>query len=522
MNTTLVAIVYTLVAIVAAFVVTPRDKGGFWLRVALAWATVTATIFFIRDQFIAVLISGVIVAVLSPKGLPNRVAFYIAVLPSVPDFIAGAIPFPGLNYLTVLNFSKATAIAILGPAFLTALSVKRSRSLAAVDVFVLLFFIFSSLLTMRSLPITSVLRMLIDQFLLIYLPYITISRALSSFEDIDLVIRAFFFSLFVVAGIAAISALQSWNYYHWINPGAGFLKSADFRNGFLRTGATLTTPLVAQLMAVLGCTAYHFWRTKVIGIIFAAPTIGLALFAAFVTGSRGGWLGAIVVVCGYLTFRYLGGGLRRFFVVGVIGTACYFVHQILTDPNFMADDGNITYRANLMRASVQQMWAHPLFGDANYRESPIMLRMVQGQGIVDMVNLYLILILTYGLVGFFLWLTPLLLTLNGVLKRFEKFPTKKDGDVFRASLKYKSAAAILMGGMLGYMTMILTTSFVSYIWQYYYLLLALLVALARLPADETEHEDKDIPSSDDDSNRTEQSLMPAQRLPYGARHVRVR
>jgi O-antigen ligase len=72
------------------------------------------------------------------------------------------------------------------------------------------------------------------------------------------------------------------------------------------------------------------------------------------------------------------------------------------------DQSNVDYRNNLFDKSLIVIQKNPLFGSVDYLHTPEMQSMVQGEGIVDVVNSYLGVALEYGLIclalfaGFFL------------------------------------------------------------------------------------------------------------------------
>jgi hypothetical protein len=60
---------------------------------------------------------------------------------------------------------------------------------------------------------------------------------------------------------------------------------------------------------------------------------------------------------------------------------------------------NITYRERLLDNSWIVIQRNPLFGSFDFRNTPEMQSMIQGDGIIDIVNTYLNLALRVGLVG---------------------------------------------------------------------------------------------------------------------------
>jgi O-antigen ligase len=68
-----------------------------------------------------------------------------------------------------------------------------------------------------------------------------------------------------------------------------------------------------------------------------------------------------------------------------------------------ADPGSERYRSALFENALIVIERNPLFGSSAFLEEPEMLRMVQGQGIIDVVNTYLQIALEFGLIGLILF-----------------------------------------------------------------------------------------------------------------------
>ena len=63
------------------------------------------------------------------------------------------------------------------------------------------------------------------------------------------------------------------------------------------------------------------------------------------------------------------------------------------------DEANVTYRQQLFNISIEVIKMNPWLGSFDYMSVPIMQDLIQGEGIIDMVNSYLAIALSYGIVG---------------------------------------------------------------------------------------------------------------------------
>lgn len=77
---------------------------------------------------------------------------------------------------------------------------------------------------------------------------------------------------------------------------------------------------------------------------------------------------------------------------------------------------NIDYREKLLENSIIVIKRNPLLGTVNYYKDPEMQEMIQGQGIIDIVNTYLQVSLKYGLIGLGLFAGFFFVVLSGIHK----------------------------------------------------------------------------------------------------------
>jgi O-antigen ligase len=522
MNSLIVGIVFSVASTIAGYVTAPKPDDFGLFRIILAWLAVTLIAFLVRDNLAALMLIGIVQFALAPINPVRRVCFYIGVMAAAPLAFSALIPFPGINYLLILDYAKVTTIFVLGPVFLTAIAAKAPPYLRIIDRLLLVFIILTCVVSFRELPFTSVLRLFVDQTLLIYAPYVAISRTLKKSEHIDAALRALLVSLAIIAFIGLISVARNWNYYTLMFDTTGYKLFLERRNGLLRVYSTLTTTLLALVMGAGIVLVLYMQRYGEMKRHFALGLLGLFALIGFASGSRGGWIAMIVVVLSYFVLTRMNDVLRRLYVyamgVGFVGVT----YRIITDPNFISGDmNNIVYRAELLRTSVKQIAARPLFGEHGFRESARFAHLRQGEGIVDIVNAYLGVALTFGLVGLAIWLAAYLTAIGGPLSQISKLRGRARTDDAAEQIERRSA--LLLAFMLGYLVMLATVSAVSYIDHYGYLMLALLVAHARgAEAMIRQSAPTEIADAQSDQNAPHPEAAPAPDgpQPYGARFVR--
>ena len=483
MGAGLISIAFTTFASAMSLIMTPvsRDTAllrGVIFRIVLAWIAVGTVAFIGIDRLIGFGLIALILVLVAPFQLLQRVYFYIGCFAALPTYYIAPIPFPGLNYLIDIEFGKLAAIIVLGPVFIAKIA-KPPAYLRSVDRLLFLFCALTGLMAIRDLPFTSMLRALLDQFFLVVVPYVAISRTLTNREEIEGALQVLFASFLILAFIAMVSVVRQWNYYANI----GDVRSkmyTEYRNGILRVYATLSTPLLGYLMGVGLVLAAYFRERKLASFLFALGFAGLFAFVCFATGSRGGYAATISTVCAYVAFRYGGRAMRGPLIWGTYGIIfASFAYLARAGVGFGDQYGTFEYRTRLLRASLPQIAERPLFGSANFMEKPAFEALRQGEGIVDLVNAYLQIALYYGLVGLVLFVGAQWTALNGTvgaLSAFEKAAPQRSEEAGRL----KALLAVLAAANVGFLIMIATTSAVSYTWNYSYLTLALLAAYARV------------------------------------------
>ena len=138
-----------------------------------------------------------------------------------------------------------------------------------------------------------------------------------------------------------------------------------------------------------------------------------------------------------------------------------------------SDPGSEIYRSQLFTNAMIVIERYPLFGSLTFLQEPEMLRMIQGQGIIDVVNSYLQIALEFGLVGLFLFLTFFVALAASLFVQAAK------SKVEPSPLNHAGLLAIL----LAVLVTIATTSSVSVIPHIYWAFAGICAALPRLRKD---------------------------------------
>src|SRR5262249_9626620 len=130
----------------------------------------------------------------------------------------------------------------------------------------------------------------------------------------------------------------------------------------------------------------------------------------------------------------------------------------------------VTYRQKLFENSIVVIERHPLFGTPDYRQTPEMLEMMQGEHIIDIVNTYLEIALSSGLIGLSLFV-GIFVSILLRLRRMLKFRAVGDAD-FNT---YVRASIAILIAMLAAIATCSSIDFIPYIlWSFAGLSVALI------------------------------------------------
>jgi O-Antigen ligase len=516
----LISIFFTAVSAMVAFVSAPRGGAFCLFRIVAVWVSVAVFAFLIGNKWLVFALISLTLFIVAPARPAERVYLYIGAMVAIPAGLSLNLPFPGLNYLISLDYAKITTLILLGPIFVKNLMSRPPQHLKTVGRLLVIFVLLTGVMSIRDLPFTSMLRALFDQFLLVIIPYFAISRALTTQAEIDNAIRALFLSAIILAGIGIFSTLWRWNYYVHLSEQIFAKSFTEYRNGFLRISATVGGTLLGFVMGFAIAATFVFQAAKEYPKVHAIALSGVFAFVLFTTGARGGWLAAILIAGSYFLLSKLNKSGRQLLLISLVAGVVTIMVLVFQDSALLSDEyGTIDYRADLLRTSMKQIAERPLFGSADFLESPRFAHLRQGEGIIDLVNVYIQLSLHYGLVGFSLFFGANLLVLHAGVATLGRLPFGRDIGAKAAAAR--RTVVLLIAIHIGYLAMIATISWVSYIWQYGFVILGLMAAQVRvgvLPGAAPEHH-IEIPPAQDPSPPPSASNSRAH-LPYGARFVR--
>ena len=439
-----------------------------------AWLGVTL-LAFLSHNFWVFLAGSSLVLWTSYRVERNVPALFWLLLFVVPPVDA---PIPGfglINFLFDLSFQRLLALVVLLPAALQLWRSKESKRLGSTwpDRFLLAYLALSAVLSLRNASATQGMREAFYLVLEVLLPYYVFSRGLTQLTRIKEAMSALVWATVLLAALGMFEFAKSWLLYTalpraWgVDFAAGYLS----RDGLLRASATTGQAIVLGYSVAVGLGCYLALSKEV-----PSKAMRLAGWATMVGGllaplSRGPWVGAAVMAMGYL---FTGPrGVRRVLTLTFAGLAAIpllslfpFGKRLVGMLPFLGDieTENINYRERLFENALILVDRNFWLGTYDYRERLADMGMVQGQGIVDVVNTYVRVALEHGVLGlllFSLFFAAVVLQLHRATKRWNRHTRNAEDDMQRTG-------RALLASLVGLLAMIATVSSISFIpWIYW-------------------------------------------------------
>ncbi|MGH1438523.1 MAG: O-antigen ligase family protein [Cellvibrionaceae bacterium] len=395
------------------------------IKITVLWMALTTVAIFTN---MAVLAAVIIMYAVYIKDQPPeaKVFLYVACMPALPlqGFL---VPFPGLNYLFELSYLRVVVVALFLPLFFQAFSKPASQGggFRSSDFYFLCFIILTGLMTYRLGSFTTMVRELVNVMVDFGIPYFVISRYVVSSQSLSWLFCGFLVSAAFLSFFAIIESLMWWRFFSEIlfslqvqyDPVALVPYS---RSGIIRTGGgpMFQTLGFAHFISMAIVTCFFFWKKKILRFFPAMILMGLYTLALTFTDSKGGILAVLlgILIIYYFSFhktiKFLTNIAAVIVVPAAVGYFAMFGFSQLED-----DHDSFGYRYQLILNSLDAISQNPILGSIDFWNNQSLANSLQGEGIIDVTNLYLQVILQYGFVGLFLYLMIFFSLIKGVLKK---------------------------------------------------------------------------------------------------------
>ncbi len=407
----------------------------------------------------------------------SRIALFFGMAFTL-SFFDGFALNPGVN-LGGLSHPRMLSLCILLPMYIFSKPDPALGRLNSIDWAVILFIVWSVLLDFRGSNATSIMRSVVWAFFDYIVPYIVIRRFVSNYR---LVFTAISFALLSQALVGACEAILKWHVHSDIERTANFATQMNtmykLRYGILRAQASYLNPLIFALFANMSfLCAFIFYLKPGLSVpksyskLMAIMALLFSILGTLSSGSRAGVAGSILIVVAMLTTLWAikkKSDPKRMLVSGF-----FFAVVLVFTLGGNVIKENFEYRVRLFDIGSNVMMQEPLLGLRTPQDDPRMASLIQGEGIVDIVNTYLLIGLKYGFPGLFLFVYAIF----GGLNRLYDCMRKSEGEILAIGL-FAFASLFILAFNLA------TTS--AFGWTYLWIWLLLAVAsnlVARVEAE---------------------------------------
>jgi len=381
-----------------------------WRNIFLA-ATLAA---FLIPNFWVFLFAVALIAIVLGVREKNRPALYLVLLFALPVADAYVPGFGGIqNFLALFPFN-ILAIVILWPMLFARQENRAFHRFGSVaDYFFIAYSILMLALAFRDTTVTDGFRQSTAYILTAFGPYLVFSRVNWTKERLKAVTLAIVLPLIILSAVAVVEVVMSWHLYkssvdHW---DIFFRARYTSRSGFLRAYGSVFEPIAFGLFLAAAIPLMLALINSMKKRFLALGGLGALCIGLLATFSRGPWVGAALAL---VVFVFTSGKVlknaSRLAIAGLAGFLALSVSpigdQIISLLPFIGDSStsSIDYRQQLMDIGWSVAMESKWFGSEDYMQHPAMQQLIQGQGIIDIVNSYLRVTLESGLVGLSLFI----------------------------------------------------------------------------------------------------------------------
>lgn len=485
-------VVLVLATLVFAFAKAPACAmastiGDFERRRNL-WFAITIAAFLAHNIWIFVVTTGALL-LLALSRETNKLAMYFFLLFAAPILPAEITGLGIIRYFFSIDYVRLLALTVLLPMFLQLQKdpdVDRFGRLLP-DRFLVGYLVLQFLLMLTVSTFTGTLREgIFYAFIDVVLPYYVASRSLKNLPAFRDALMSFVLAALTLAAIGFFEFSRHWLLYASLDDVYGANRSIGLylsrgEGGELRALASTGHSIVLGYVIAVATGLFLYFRKSVPGSMVWHFGLAALIAGLIAPLSRGPWVGAAAML---LIFIAAGPSpVKDFAKLGLAGLIVIPVllvtsagQEIIDHLPFVGtvDAGSVTYRQRLLEISIQVILQNPLFGAFDYMYSSAMQELKQGQGIIDVVNSYLGVGLSSGLIGLSLFAGFFITVAIGIFKGMKNLGDKNDERYL--------LGRTLLSVLLAVMVIIFTVSSVLFIPVVYWSMAGLGVAYARMLA----------------------------------------
>lgn len=487
------ALVVILVFAVAVFVLAKAPitaqacSEQDFIRRRNLWFALTLSVFLAHNFWIFILIASCVLA-FAMRTETNRFALYLSVVLAVPHLSA---QLPGLgvfDQLFTVSQLRMLALVVLLPTYLALRKRPGVEPFGQLlcDKLLLCSFGLQIALTLQHTTFTNLLR---EEFLYtftdIFLVYYVASRSLRTLKAFRDALGAFVVSAMVFCLVLAFEFANRWLLYRGLDTALGATSHAGqnylMRAGLLRAESTAGQSIIAGYTCSIAIGLYLY-----VGAFVPSRTwrvLGMLVLIAGIIGAlaRAPWVGAAITIA---VFIVLGptpvASLGKIALAGMLALPMLLMtesgEKVIDFLPWVGsvDAGSVDGRNVLATVVLQIINDYPVFGRFDFRSDPALEQLRGGDGLIDLVNTYLIIALGGGYVSLGLFVGIAAVAIVGILVSLHKVRVKGD--------ERHVLGRSLLGTLLAIMFMIGATSPILSVYTLYWCIIGLAVGYSRLVA----------------------------------------
>ncbi len=456
------------------------DQVKRWRNV---WLGISAAAFLLPNFWLFIFVAIIFLQYYAKKVETDPVTLYLLLVCTIPPLGMAISGFGIVNYFFTINYVRLLSLMILLPALINLTHDRDTlRPLATLpDKLLLTFLLLTVALQLRDTTTTDTLRQAFYAFIDVFLPYFVISRSLRTPQQFKFAIAALLFSASISASIGVVEYLKHWLLYASLSSLWHISATGSYlnRGNALRAYASYGGPIVFGYGMAIATGLYFYLSTLIIKTTERRKGILILIAGLMVSISRGPWVGALGMLLTFiLTGPQAAQRTGRLLILGILALLLLPVipggEKLVNLLPFIGhtDVDTIDYRQRLFHNGFIVIQQNPLFGSVNALKTPEMLSMVQGQGIIDLVNSYLEIAIFYGLVGLSLFggfFMAILIRINRSRQYFSDTP------------ELAMLGRSLLATLIGVLVIIATVSTVGVIPTLYWILAGIGMAYTLLP-----------------------------------------
>jgi len=409
------------------------DYRRAWTGIAVATCAVFLAKFPLLLSAATVLIA-VVMAGNMRSGVVGNLSVYALLLFVFPPIEYSLGGLGDIGYVTSFSHFRVLTLALLVVPAFTLMFGRGERKRGGffwVDLAIVSYQVLRLILLSPSSTTTTLLRTALMSFLDVLIPYYVVTRGIRTLAELRFILAHLAIGLAFVACAGVLEIALQRNIYTALQEFYGVtwqLTYVLFRGGLVRIQATAEVPINMGVMMTFALGLWLWlrgaqWRQRPVFLVFATLVVALAA-----TWSRGPWLAAAVMCILIFALWRMPPALFRIvlLVLVAVGVAIEVTGADAGIVAFLgaifgsdkAELSTINYRRELLSMSLALIKQSPWFGVPNYAYQLQALR--QGEGIIDLVNSYVGIMLDSGIPGLAVYLAPFAIVVHRLLKAIRR------------------------------------------------------------------------------------------------------